>query len=62
MKHYPEETLGDWMIEWEQKERIKLRIACPELGYPASEARYASVEEWEAATGLDYGKEVLDMV
>lgn len=29
------------------EEKILNRIACPELGYPESEARFASVEEWE---------------
>jgi hypothetical protein len=29
------------------EEKVKLRIACEELDYPISEARFATVEEWE---------------
>jgi hypothetical protein len=48
------ETVGDWMIQFEQEQRIKHRIACPEQGYPCTEARYISVEEWEKATNKNW--------
>lgn len=32
--------------EFTPEEKIALRIACPEAGYPVSEARFDSVEEW----------------
>lgn len=47
-----EEGIGNWMIGWMHEMMVKEHIACPELGYPASEARYGSIEEWEKATGL----------
>ena len=31
---------------------VALRICCDELGYPACEAQYGSVEEYEQETGL----------
>jgi hypothetical protein len=34
-------NLHRWMIEQ--------RIACPEVGYPLSEARFASMDEWAIA-------------
>lgn len=43
------------------EEMIRQRIACPELGYPESEALYGTIQEWEAATGKsweDHIKEV----
>lgn len=46
-----DESIGDWMIEWEYEQRILHRIACPEAGYPASEARFENPEEWEKFTG-----------
>lgn len=44
---------------WEMEDRIRIsqRIACPEAGYPVSEAKYATTQEWEKSTGkkwLDY--------
>jgi len=42
-----EDGVGNWMIAWERAMRIAHRIACPELDYPASEAKYSTVEEWE---------------
>jgi len=32
--------------DFTNEEKIALRIACPEAGYPESEARFASVKEW----------------
>lgn len=46
--------VGYWMIDAELEMRVEHRIACPEKGYPASEALYGSVEEWEAIKGLDW--------
>jgi hypothetical protein len=46
-----EDGIGNWMIGWMHEIMVEERIACPELDYPLSEARYASIEEWEAATG-----------
>lgn len=46
-----EEGVGNWMMGWHRECLIKERIACPEIGYPASEALYATIKEWEAATG-----------
>lgn len=34
-------------LSLEQKLKIENRIACPEAGYPASEALYLSVEEFD---------------
>lgn len=49
-----EETLGDWMIEWEQKERVRHRIACPEQKYPVAEALYPTIQDWEKANNDDW--------
>ena len=46
--------VGHWMIDYERKARIEHRIACPELGYPASEALYADVHQWEEVHGEDW--------
>ena len=49
-----EDSVGNWMIQWELEQRVKHRIACDELEYPPSEALYASVHAWEKITGLDW--------
>ncbi len=49
-----EEDCAIWMIDWWHKEHLERRIACPYAKYncyPASEARYLSVEEFEKDTG-----------
>lgn len=46
-----EEGVGNWMMGWNRECMVKERIACPEIGYSVSEAKYASIEEWEKATG-----------
>lgn len=46
--------LGNWMIDWDLEERVKARIACPQKGYPLSEALYASIEDWEKANNQDW--------
>jgi hypothetical protein len=38
---------------------LRNRIAAPGYGYPASEAKYLSISEWEAATGLMFIEEVV---
>ena len=40
----------------EQETKVLLRIACPEVGYPFSEARYGSIEEYERETGSSFQK------
>lgn len=52
-----EDGAGNWMIGYWRKCKVAARIACPEAGYPASEARYLSIEEWEKATGKDFYEE-----
>lgn len=41
---------------WDMVDRMKInqRIACPEAGYPASEARFLSTKEWEEYTGKSW--------
>lgn len=41
------EEVASWMCQWEKEERVRQCIACPELNYPESEARYKTPEEWE---------------
>lgn len=57
--------LGYWSYEPAEPEfrervkqilMIKRRIACQEAGYPASEACYGSIEEWEKATGRKFNE------
>lgn len=52
-----EEGVGNWMIGYMRECMVKARIACPEAGYPACEARYLSIAEWEKATGKDFFEE-----
>ena len=40
--------------EWEMKMRVANRIVCEELGYPASEALFQSIEEWETFYGTSW--------
>ncbi len=42
-----QESVADWMIEFEQEMKVAFRIACPEVGYPESEAMYPTVADWE---------------
>lgn len=56
-----EESLGNWMIQFELEERVRCFIACEELGYPYSEALYGTVTEWEKATGKDWYSYVADI-
>lgn len=50
-----------WMIDYEQELRVRERIACPEKGYPASEAKYATTEEWSKDNGgKDWGDYVAE--
>jgi hypothetical protein len=46
-----EEGCGNWMVGWDRQMKVEQRVACPEIGYPVSEALYANIEEWEKATG-----------
>ena len=46
-----EECVGDWMLGWNRQMMVEQRIACPEIGYPISEAKYQSIKDWETATG-----------
>lgn len=57
MKYPDEESVGNWMVEWNNQIKIEQRVACPELGYPFSEAQYASIEDWEKATGKQWYEE-----
>lgn len=49
-----EEGVGNWMIGYTRECMVKERIACPEIGYPFSEALYSSIEEWEKNTGKSF--------
>jgi hypothetical protein len=33
---------------------VNSRIACPQAGYPASEALYPSIEAWQRDTGISW--------
>ena len=34
-------------MTFEQALMVRIRIACPEVGYPQAEARFTSIKEWE---------------
>lgn len=55
----PEDIENNWMTIWEQDERIRNRIACPERGYPESEALYPTIKDWEQETGFSWGNYLL---
>lgn len=50
--------IADDMIAFDYKTRLNNRIACDEIGYPACEARYVSIEDFERQTGLNYYEDV----
>ena len=45
-----EEGIGNWMLGFERECKVQERIACPEIGYPYSEAIYFNIKEWEIST------------
>ncbi len=56
-----DKPVGDWLIEFEQQERVKQRITCDELGYPMCEALFVDVQEWEQHTGLNWLQHIADI-
>ena len=38
----------------ENELKVFLRIACPEAGYPISEARYVDIVDYEEQTGYSF--------
>lgn len=52
-----EGNTGAWMMGWDRQMKVEQRVACPEIGYPVSEALYPDIEAWEAATGKKWYEE-----
>ncbi|QIG73024.1 hypothetical protein EVB99_033 [Rhizobium phage RHph_N3_19] len=46
----------DWKLAFEMEMKVAFRIACPEIGYPESEAQYPTVEAWERNYKKDWNK------